>query len=72
MAAYYLPDILFFMSGFLLSRKGFALLEVEQRPARALWRLMREKVMKWGVLYYSFVGIYWLISPCLHAGPLWF
>jgi len=71
-AAYYLPDILFFMSGFLLSRKGFALVEVEQKPAQALWNLLKDKLLRWGMLYYSFVLIYWLISPCLHTGPLWF
>ena len=71
-AAYYLPDALFFISGFLLAKKGFALIEVETRTKQAIFRLISGKVIRWVPLYWAIVIIYWQISPSLHAGPIWY
>ena len=71
-AAYYIPDSLFFMSGFLLARKGFSMLEVEQKPQRVVLKVLKDKLVRWVPLYWAFIVIYWLISPSLHAGPIWY
>jgi hypothetical protein len=71
-AAYYIPDILFFISGFLLAKKAFALIEIEPRAGRALLKVFYQKVFKWFGIYWAAILIYWQISPSLHSGPVWY
>ena len=71
-SAYYVPDILFFISGFLLAKKAFMLIEVEPRAGRALIKLFYQKVFKWLPIYWAAILIYWQITPALHAGPVWY
>lgn len=72
LSAYYVPDILFFISGFLLAKRAFELIEVEPRGNKALLKLVVRKLTKLAPLYWIFVLIFWQITPALHSGPVWF
>lgn len=72
MASYYIPDVLFFISGFIFAKKGFQIIEVEKRPITPLFQMLGRKMRRLYPLYLLIVIIYWLVSPSLHAGPVWY
>ena len=70
--AVYLPDILFFISGYVFAKRGFSLLAAHHKPLKPLlWHLGR-KLLRLYPIYIAVVLIYWQISPVLHGGPVWF
>lgn len=69
MFSVYLPDILFFISGYLLAKKCLQLevlegTQVAQYIGRKLYRLYP--------FYLAVILIYATISPSMHAGPVWY
>ena len=60
------------MSGFLLAKKGFALIELEPRAGRALLKMWIDKLVRWIPLYWGVIYIFWLMSPSFHGGPVWY
>ena len=71
-AAYYLPDTLFFISAFIFAKKAFLLIELENNPVRPLLRLFGKKLLKLYPLYWAVILMYWQISPSWHGGPVWY
>jgi peptidoglycan/LPS O-acetylase OafA/YrhL len=67
--SYYLPDIFFFISAFLFTRK---VAEVEDKPFHHLFKALGWKVLRLYPLYLAAVAIYWGVTPGLHAGPVWY
>lgn len=61
----------FFISGFLLASK---LLPTEEQPKkkRDVVIAVGRKYLRLYPLYLAVLVIYWLVSPGLHAGPVWF
>ena len=64
MFSYYLPDIFLFISGFLFASKVI--------QHQNLMQAIVDKVARLYPLYLATLLIYWLVSPGLHAGPVWF
>jgi peptidoglycan/LPS O-acetylase OafA/YrhL len=71
-ASYYLPDILFFISGFIFAKKGFTLIELENKPIKPLISNLVNKLWRLYPLYLLIIIIFWQISPTLHSGPIWY
>lgn len=72
MFSYYLPDIFFFISGFLLTRKIFIIDEIEENKYVNLIKTIAKRFARLFPLYLAVFVIYWLVTPGLHAGPVWF
>ena len=70
--AVYLPDLLFFISGYLFARKGFDLLHAHHQPTKPLLMHLGKKMLRLYPLYLGIVLIYWQVSPTLHGGPVWY
>lgn len=71
-ASYYIPDTLFFISGFIFAKKGLSLIEIENRPIKPLISLISKKLLRLYPLYLIIIIIFWQISPTLRSGPIWF
>jgi peptidoglycan/LPS O-acetylase OafA/YrhL len=68
---YYLPDIFFFISGFLFTKKILSCEDKDQRYIH-LFKALGSKLVRLYPLYIVVFLIYWLVTPCLHAGPIWY
>lgn len=70
--AYYFPDIFYFISAFVLARKLINLDEVEDsNKTLNIMAVALRKLIRLYPLYIAVLLIYWLITPSIHAGPLW-
>lgn len=67
--AYYIPDIFFFISAFLFTKK---VLSFEDDHHKRLLKAVGWKLLRLYPLYIVVLAIYWGITPGLHAGPVWF
>ena len=72
MFSYYLPDIFFFISGFLISQKLFSSENSEESKNVLVLKSVVKKFTRLYPIYIAVFIIYWLVTPGLHAGPVWF
>lgn len=68
MFSIYLPDTLFFISAYLLSIKCLQ----NDSSVKFLSTQLLKKFLRLYPIYIGIVIIYWLISPSLHQGPVWY
>jgi len=71
LSAYFVPDIFFFMSGYLFAKKAFTFESIKEGAQQRLLGLTLRKIKKLYPLYLCAIIIYWTISPSLHSGPVW-
>ena len=70
--SYYLPDIFFFISGFLLTQKIFREVEYVSNKPVFLLKCYIRKIIRLYPIYVVCLLIYYFVIPSLHAGPIWF
>jgi peptidoglycan/LPS O-acetylase OafA/YrhL len=68
---YYIPDIFFFISAFLFTKK---ILSFEDKDTQIihLFKSVGRKFVRLYPLYIVVLVIYWVVSPALHVGPIWY
>jgi hypothetical protein len=69
MFAVYLPDILFFISGYLLARKC---LQLEILEGHHFAQFLGRKLYRLYPFYIATILIFSTISPSMHSGPVWY
>lgn len=72
MFSYYLPDVFFLISGFLFASKICAYGGIEENKNIKLMATIGMRMVRLYPLYIAVFLIYWLITPGLHAGPVWY
>lgn len=69
--AYYLPDIFFFISGYLLTKTVFTEVEFAANKSMFLLAKFGRKLLRLYPIYIVCLVIFWVIVPSLHSGPVW-
>lgn len=69
--AYYLPDVFFFISGYVFTKKLIEVDEAEDNKPSSVLAAFAKKLIKLYPVYFVVILVYWAVSPTLHAGPLW-
>ena len=67
---YYIPDIFFFISGFLFANK--LLCYEEEDKNKFILKSILKKFIRLYPLYFFTILIYWLISPTVTSGAVWY
>jgi peptidoglycan/LPS O-acetylase OafA/YrhL len=70
--AIYVPDILFFISAFIFSKKAFAYAVTVDNFHSNILKLFKSKFVRIYPLYIAAILIFWTITPTIHAGPIWY
>jgi peptidoglycan/LPS O-acetylase OafA/YrhL len=69
--AYYVPDIFFFISGYLLTKDVFTEVEFAGNKSMFLLGKLGKKILRLYPIYIACLVIFWSIVPSLHSGPVW-
>ena len=70
--SYYLPDLFFMISSYLLASKLIRINTDEDNPIEIICTTFQKKIVKIYPIYLSIIIIYWGISGALHCGPVWY
>lgn len=69
--AYYIPDIFFFISGYLFTKKVFTQVEFTENKPMFLLKSFGAKLLRLYPIYIVALVIYAVIVPAFHNGPMW-
>ena len=69
--AYYLPDLFFFISGYLLTKNVFNEVDFAANKAMLLVQKLAQKLLRLYPIYIACLVIFWGVVPSLHSGPVW-
>jgi peptidoglycan/LPS O-acetylase OafA/YrhL len=69
--AYYLPDIFFFISGYLFTKHVFTQVEFAGNKTAFLLTVFGKRLLRLYPIYIVCLLIFWFILPSLHSGPVW-
>lgn len=69
--AYYIPDIFFFISGYLLTKTIFTEVEFAANKPMFLLSKLAKKLIRLCPVYIVCLVIFWSIVPSIHSGPMW-